>query len=68
MISEVHFGVVRLEGQWTIIGQNLKTRTFETREAAEDAARRFADVIIGRSVTIHSQGSDGELKRTLTTS
>lgn len=62
-MAEVHFGVVRMDGRWTVIGSALRTRSFETQEQAERVARRFASEVIGRPVYLHLQTQDGELRR-----
>ena len=62
-MAAVNFGVVRIDGRWTVIGPALRTRSFETQEQAERVARRFADEVIGRPVYLHLQAQDGELRR-----
>jgi hypothetical protein len=61
-MSEVHLGVVRVGDSWTIVGNALRTRSFETRLQAVSAAHRFADNIIGRCVLLHVQDDGLELK------
>jgi hypothetical protein len=60
-MDQVHFGVVRTTGGWTIIGPALRTRPFSTKAQAEIVARRFARSVIGRKVTLHLQEDDGVL-------
>lgn len=62
-MAEVHFGVVCMDGGWTVIGSSLRTRPFSSQAQAEKVARRFADEVIGRRVVLHVQGADGELRR-----
>lgn len=61
-MSEIHYGVVRIAGGWTVVGPSLRTRSFATKTEAEGVARRFASEVIGRPVMIHLQNEDGELR------
>jgi len=60
-MAEVQYGVVHLNGAWTIIGDNLRFGTYKTRKAAERAARRLAKKSSGLPVRLHVQDEKGEL-------
>jgi hypothetical protein len=59
---EVHYGVVRQNGVWTIIGDGLRFGSYKTRRGAEGAARRLAGQSAGLPVQLHVQDETGELK------
>jgi hypothetical protein len=59
---EVHYGVVRQNGVWTIIGDGLRFGSYRTRGVAEGAARRLAGQSAGLPVQLHVQDETGELK------
>ncbi|HLI67405.1 MAG TPA: hypothetical protein VKU90_13670 [Caulobacteraceae bacterium] len=59
---DVHYGVVKQNGVWTIIGRGLRFGAYTDRAVAEDALRRLADKSPGRSVHLHLQDETGELK------
>ena len=61
-MKEVHYGVVRQDGAWTIIGKNLHFGSYRTRLGAERAARRLAIQSSGLTVHLHVQDETGELK------
>jgi hypothetical protein len=61
-MPEVHIGVVRVGDNWTIVGNALRTRDYETRLQAVSAAHRFAAGVIGRCVLLHIQDDGLELK------
>lgn len=56
---EVHYGVIQIEGHWTIIGKGLRLGGYDTRADAEDAVRRIADQVTGLTVQLHLQDEDG---------
>lgn len=60
---EVHYGIVRIEGRWSIIGEGLRFGSFQTRAEAETVARRMADQAAGLPVQLHLQDDAGELRR-----
>ena len=59
---EVHYGVVRIEGRWTVISQGLRFGAFETAAEAQELARRLADLAAGLPVDLHLQDEDGVLR------
>ncbi|MET0272298.1 MAG: hypothetical protein ABW360_04860 [Phenylobacterium sp.] len=61
-MADVHYGVVRQNGAWTIIGDNLHFGHYETRWLAERAARRLAEQSAGLPVQLHVQDETGELR------
>jgi hypothetical protein len=61
-LTEVHYGVVQLDGAWTIIGENLRYGAYRTKVAAERAARRLAHKSSGLPVQLHVQDETGELR------
>ena len=61
-MTEVHYGVVRMNGAWTIIGKNLRFGAYATKAAAERAARRLANTSCGLPVQLHVQDETGELQ------
>ena len=52
---EVHYGVVRMDGRWTVIGDGLKLRSYDTQAQAKRAARRMADQVVVVPVHLHLQ-------------
>ena len=58
-MMEVHYGVVKADGKWTIIGQGLRTGHFETPSEAQRVARRMADHASGLPVHLHFQDETG---------
>lgn len=60
-MPEIHYGVVRQDGVWVILGRGLRFGRYRTRQAAVSAARRLADSSAGLAVRLHVQGDDGEL-------
>lgn len=60
---ELHYGVVRIEGQWAVIADGLRLGRYSDRMLAERLARRMADQAAGLPVTLHLQGECGELRR-----
>lgn len=63
-MTTVHYGVVQLDGAWTIIGKGLRFGSYRTRAAAERAARRLASKSAGLDVQLHLQDSSGRLRAT----
>ena len=61
-VEDVHYGVVSQNGVWTIIGAGLRFGAYETRRAAERAARRLATKSSGLPVQLHVQDERGELR------
>ena len=61
-LTEVHYGVVRQDGAWTIIGENLRFGAYKTKAGAERAARRLAHKSSGLPVQLHVQDELGELQ------
>jgi hypothetical protein len=62
MIS-VQYGVVRIDGRWTVISEGLRYGHYETREEAEAVARLMADQAPVAPVQLHLQDELGELHR-----
>jgi len=60
-MTEVHYGVIRQNGVWTVIGAGLRFGSYKTRVEAERAARRLASKCAGRPVRLHVQEESGEL-------
>ena len=58
---EIHYGVVQIEEQWMVISDGLRLGPYETREIAEQTARRMADQAAGLEVQLHIQSQSGEL-------
>ena len=58
---DVHYGVVKQNGVWTIIGRGLRFGSYADRALAEGALRRLADNSPGRAVHLHLQDETGEL-------
>ena len=58
---EVHYGVVKIGGEWKVIGRGLRSGHFETKVEAERVARRMADHSSGLMVQLHLQNEIGEL-------
>jgi hypothetical protein len=61
-VDEVHYGVVHQDGAWTIVGAGLRFGAYQTRRAAERAARRLARKSSGLPVLLHVQDERGELR------
>jgi hypothetical protein len=60
-MAEVQYGVVQVDGAWTIIGESLRFGSYATRRDAERAARRLAKKSSGLPVRLHVQDEKGEL-------
>ena len=58
---EVHYGVVRIDGAWTVISKGMRLGRFDSRVEAEEVARRMADQAAGMPVQLHLQDERGEL-------
>ena len=62
-MKEVHYGVIRQNGVWTILGNGLRFGAYETQKGAEEIARRLAGVSSGLlPVRLHLQDETGELR------
>jgi hypothetical protein len=59
---EVQYGVVQIDGHWTVISQGLRFGAYDTAAEAEEVARRMAEQA-GMPVDIHLQDETGELHR-----
>lgn len=64
-MTEVHYGVVRVGQHWSIIGDNLRFGTYDTRREAREAVRRLAahSSGLGLPVLMHEQQDDWTLPR-----
>jgi len=62
-MPDMHYGVVLIEGRWTIIGDGLHYGSYVHRHHAERAARRLAEHSAGLSVQLHVQEDDGRLRK-----
>lgn len=61
-MTQVHYGVVKQDGAWTIIGAHLRVGRYPSRERALRAARRLAENSAGLPVQLHVQDGNGELR------
>jgi hypothetical protein len=61
MTSQVHYGVVKQDGAWTIIGRHLRVGRYRRRSSAVRAVRRLALRSGGLPVQLHIQSATGEL-------
>jgi hypothetical protein len=59
----LNFGVVEIQGRWTVIGDGLRFGAFDTAEQAQGVARRFAALVVDLPVRIHVQDTFGQLHR-----
>jgi hypothetical protein len=59
MIS-VQYGVVRIDGRWSVISRGLRYGSYETGAEAEQVARFMAEAA-GIPVELHLQNEAGEL-------
>jgi hypothetical protein len=59
----VQYGVVRIDGRWTIISEGLRFGSYDTGAEAEQVARLMADQAAGVPVLLHLQDETGELHR-----
>ena len=59
----VQYGVVRIDGRWTIISEGLRFGAYATSAEAEHVARLMADQAPGLPVDLHIQNEAGELHR-----
>jgi hypothetical protein len=46
-MKEVHYGVVKFENRWKIIGKGLRFGSYDTKSDAVDIVRRIADHAAG---------------------
>ena len=58
---EIHYGVVQIDGHWMVISEGLRSGPYESREIAEQTARRMAAQAAGLDVQLHVQAEFGEL-------
>ena len=61
-MMSVQYGVVRIDGRWTVISQGLRYGSYETGAEAEQVARLMADQA-ALPVELHLQNEAGELRR-----
>jgi len=60
-MSQIHYGVVKQQDGWAIIGENLRVGGYARRSSAVFAARRLASKCGGLPVHLHVQDETGEL-------
>jgi hypothetical protein len=60
-MPEIHYGVVRQEGLWRIIGDHLRFGSYRQQSSAVAAARRLAENSAAGPVQLHVQQETGEL-------
>ena len=61
-MTQIHYGVVKQDGRWTIIGRHLRVGRYVHRQSAIRAARRLARRSAGLPVKLHVQDdATGEL-------
>ena len=60
-MTQVHYGVVKQDGAWTIVGQHLRVGRYTDRNSAVRAARRLALNSAGLPVQLHVQSATGDL-------
>ncbi len=60
---KVQYGVVRIDGRWTVISEGLRFGSYDTSAEAEQVARLMADQAPVTPVQIHLQNEAGELHR-----
>jgi hypothetical protein len=58
---EVHYGVVRFNRTWSIIGEGLRLGAYATQAEAEEVVRRMAAQSADLPVTLHLQDEAGLL-------
>jgi hypothetical protein len=61
-MMNVQYGVVRIDGHWTVISQGLRYGAFDTSAEAEEVARSMADQA-AVPVQLHLQDESGQLRR-----
>jgi uncharacterized protein (DUF1810 family) len=61
-MSEIHYGVVMIDGQWMVISQGLRSGPYPSEADAEAIARRMADQAAGLEVQLHLQDETGNLR------
>jgi hypothetical protein len=59
-MTEVHYGVVRQDGRWRIVGRNLRFGSYARQSAAVTAVRRLAESSLPAGI-LHIQDETGEL-------
>jgi hypothetical protein len=60
---EIHYGVVRIGGEWMVISEGLRSGPYASEAEAEEVARRMASQAAGLDVQLHLQNEAGELHR-----
>ena len=60
-MAQVHYGVVKQDDGWAIIGENLRIGGYARRSSAVTAAKRLAEKSGGLAVKLHVQEESGEL-------
>lgn len=60
-MSQIHYGVVKQDDGWAIIGQNLRVGGYARRSSAVLAAKRLASKCGGLPVHLHLQDETGVL-------
>ncbi|WP_309089229.1 hypothetical protein [Phenylobacterium sp.] len=60
-MSQIHYGVVKQDDGWAIIGANLRFGAYARRSSAVRAAKRLAQTCGGLPVDLHVQDDSGEL-------
>jgi hypothetical protein len=60
-MTQVHYGVVKQDDGWAIIGENLRVGGYARRSSAVTAAKRLAAKSGGLPVQLHIQDETGEL-------
>lgn len=58
-MADVHYGVVRQDGSWTIIGEHLRFGHYKRRASAVRAAQRLGDQSCGLPFHLHVQDEGG---------
>ncbi|MDB5429397.1 MAG: hypothetical protein JWP35_513 [Caulobacter sp.] len=62
-MDSLHYGVVRFEDRWKVVGKGLRWGDFASQTEALAAAQRLADQARGLDldVTLHAHDADGVL-------
>ena len=60
---EVHYGVVRIDGRWTIISEGLRFGSYDKAAEVEQIAQHIADRAAGLPVQLHLQNDAGEVRQ-----
>ena len=59
----MHYGVVSIDGRWTIISEGLRLGSYDTAAEAEQIARHIADRAAGLPVQLHLQNDACEVRQ-----